>query len=293
MGIDTDHEPRHPNIKYVIAPERPVGSMSAPSPELGRTPEKRSRKGLIIGLSSGIAGAAIAAGAIMGLNAASEAPSTQPTAEAPADPSAPLSPETDKNEPLPSELELEIPAGLSAEEVGALIIDRYDAWNNAGGNNQQIIDGWHDRPESMSTGDYVAARAQEYSSYFAGALYVEGWDTPGLYPDLVKNFEVHVGMNTYTLEQNLKTSDPDSHGDEAPYRLSNALDGAREVSKDGDTRVIAIDFTESSNASQNRVGEELGGDNAVQVPRWTYVVTLVTVDGTERIAAIDLASRQS
>ena len=83
-----DQAPTNPNIDTVIAPERSVG-VSEPTPEPGETPEKKkSRKGLAIGLTSGLAGAALAAGAIIGISAATDVPKSQPTAEAPGVPGA-------------------------------------------------------------------------------------------------------------------------------------------------------------------------------------------------------------
>lgn len=290
--MQPEQTPTSPRINHVIAPDHLVGGMSAP--ESGQTPEKKkSRKGLAIGIVASLSGAAIAAGAVMGVNAMNGAPTTSPTAEAVADPSEPITPDVEvsgKNEPLPSELQLEISAGLSVDEVGATIIDRFDSWNNAGTNNQQVLDEWY--AYSGETRDYVAELSNQYADQFADALYVEDWQTPGLHPDLVNNWEVATAINAYALELNLITSSPDN-GDIEPYRQSDTFEAVREVSSDGDTRVIAIDFVESNNADQNRVGEDFGteDDAVINVPNLTYIVTLVTVDGTERIAGIDLEGR--
>jgi hypothetical protein len=251
------------------------------SPESSKTPEKKkSRRGLYVAIGS-VAGLAIAGGAIFAGIAANQAPQSQPTAEASADPSQEA---IDKNEPLPSEAALEIPAGLSAQEVGTTLIERYDTWNNAGSNNQTIIDDWLNSPDDVSTGDYVTARAQEYAKTFAAALYIPDWDAPGLHPDLVKDDNAQVAINANTLEDNLKTSDP-SNGDIEPYRNILTVDAVRQTSSGDGTRVIEVDYTQSSNADQNRVGEEFGAGAASS---GTYVFTLVTVDGTERIAAVTI-----
>ena len=281
----------HPDLKHVIAPERNSGvNGELPEPQRGLE-AKRSKRGLAITVGS-IAGLAVAAGAVFGISAlAQDKPSSQPTAEAPADPTAeptPTSPE--KNEALPSELDLEIPADLSADELGTTFVDRYNAWLNAGSNNQQVIDDWLAATD-MSTGDYVTGLATEYASEFTDALFIEGWDTPGAHDDLVSFRDRVLGGNAHYLELNLKTSDP-AYGDIEPFRDTDRLVATRETSSTDSARVLEVDLTQTNNADKNRVGEDFGLDDAViTVPNYTLIVTFVTVDGHERISAIDARSR--
>ncbi len=290
MGIDTDHESRHPHLKHVSAPERPAGSMSTPTPEAGRSPEKKSRKGLIIGVTSGIAGATLAAGAVMGLNAANqaEAPSTQPTAEAPADPSEP-SPEAPASAELTVE-QVEIQAGLSAEQVGQTIIERFDDWQNAGTNDPAIWNEWRSMPLEMTTGEFVVGKAEAFGAVYAQALYVDGWEAQ---EDLVRNYDFGVRTNANTLEMNLKTSNPtDNPEDLQGFQRNIKFESAREVSIGDGTRVIEIDFSESNNADQNRAGEAFGPETATfGQPTGRFTMTLVTVNGVERIAQTAVSER--
>jgi len=283
MPLDPEQQlPPSPRIRHVIAPERGV-DMSEPGP--GSTPEKKkSKKGLVVGLTSGLAGAAIAAGAIIGINAGAEPPRSQPTAETPVDPNGEVLPEQPSSPELTVEA-VEIPAGLPVEEVGALLIDRFDAWQNHGTNDEAV-----DRErttaglQNVSMGDFVTGKAEEYAAIYAAALYVQDWQSR---EDLVKNYDFGVRVNASTLELNLKTNDP-VYGDEEAFQRNIHFEGAREISSGDGTRVIEIDYTESINADRNRVGEAFGLDYANFSPQPAgFRMTLVTIDGRERIAATE------
>lgn len=283
----------YPRHRHVIAPERTPGvSTPPPAPERGTSREKKSKKGLVIGLTSGIAGAALAAGAIMGISAANDVPRTEPTAEASGDLSQPNTSEEQPTSPELTVEQLEIPTGLEVEQVGQTIIERLDSWQNAGTNDPAVRQALRDArlTEGKTTGEFVTAKAEAYGAIFAAALYVDGWEARG---DLVQNDQFNRDVNASTLELNLKTSNPDENPDDLePFQRNIHFVDARELSsegvpgEDGYTRVIEIDFSESNNADRNRAGEAFAPETATfGTPQGRFTMTLVTVNGVEKIAA--------
>lgn len=272
------------NRSHVIAPERgpsvtPQDQEHALTPEVTRKP----RRGLIIGLTGGLAGAALAASAIIGINVASQPPHSEPVAEAPADPSEVIPEVTEPGELLPADMNLEIPAGLSAEELGQAFIDRYNAWGEAGSNNAAINDESSEASgRNVSMGDFVTGKAQEFAPYFADALFVSDWQDR---PDLVDTYDALIRINAHRLELNIKTSNP-AYGDEEAWSYVRAVDAVNEITSDGTTRTLEIDFIDTNNADKNRVGEDFALEDAViAAPRGTWTVTFETIDGTERMTA--------
>lgn len=273
-----------PNRSHVIAPERGSGvTPQEQEPVLAPEVKKKSRRGLVIGLTGGLAGAALAASAIIGLNVANQSPHSESVAEAPADPSE-VTPETSEpGELLPADMNLEIPAGLSSEELGRTFIDRYNAWGEAGSNNAAINDESSEASgRNVSMGDFVTGKAQEFAPYFADALFVSGWqDRPGL----VDTYDALIRINAHRLELNIKTSNP-AYGDEEAWSYVRAVDAVHEITSDGATRTLEIDFTDTNNADKNRVGEDFALEDAViSAPSGTWTVTFETIDGTERLTA--------
>jgi hypothetical protein len=258
----------------------PEAAPQPPSPN-----KKKSRKGIVIGVTGGVAGAAIAAGAIMGINLGVEPPKSDPTTEAPAETNEPSPEETWS--PEVTVADLEIPAGLETEAVGELIIQRYDEWRNAGTDNDRIESDWRDF--SGSTGDFVDGIAAQYAPLYTEALYISDWKAR---PDLVHDQDFGVRANASTLEMNLVTNDP-AYGDLEAFHRNISFDAAREISNAGTSRVIEIDYTESNNADKNRVGEEFGTEYEGNFgrPMGTITMTLATVGGVEKIAAVTVTAR--
>lgn len=292
MHSHAENPNNNPRLRTVIETDVSAGSGSPDAPESDKAPEKKSRKPLVIALSS-IAGVALAAGIGMGLSA-NQAPQSAPTTETSADP-------TDTAEPTPEQTatpeltveDIEIQAGLSAEQVGQAIIQRFDDWRNEGGSDKALYDEWIDT--DLSNGEFTLAKAEGYAAIYAEALYVEGWQS---HEDLKGNYEFNVRVNAETLEINLKTSNLTSNpalinpDDLEPYQRNIIFDGAREISSGDGTRVIEIDYYESNNADKNRAGEAFSQQTAdFGQPTGRFTMTLVTVDGVERIAQTEVGSR--
>lgn len=302
MTLQQDREQKFTQLVQG-APHAPITEPSGPidptdpadlqqdDPERPQAP-KRSRRGLRIGaIAAAVAVPVVAAGALAfgGLNQGDKEAGLDnggPVAEGPANPGeeAPATPEE-----LTAE-QLEIPAGLETEQLGQLIIDRFDSWQNAGTNDPAIYSEWRAAGvNNVSTGDFVTAKAEEFAAVYRPALYVEGY----VYDD----FDVEVNANT--LELNLLTSNPEMNPEDSEaFQRNVSFDEAREISsegtpgKDGYTRVIEIDYTESNNANLNRAGEDFAPETAsFGTPKGTYTLTLVTQNGTEKIASMSATAR--
>ncbi|PZQ90602.1 MAG: hypothetical protein DI534_05200 [Leifsonia xyli] len=115
--------------------------------------------------------------------------------------------------------------------------------------NEQIRQKWLDG-QSGENGEFVDAIGAQYPPLYAQATYIDDWQSRD---DLQGDYNFNVDTNAHTLKVNLKTSDP-KWGDEEGFHRNMSFNAAREVSDDGTTRVIEIDYTESNNADKNRVG---------------------------------------
>lgn len=279
---------------------QPVVSPAPQDPN--NQPMTKNKRGLIIGgIAAGTAGVLLAGGLALGLNSGEKPADPNeggPVAEGPANPGeeAPATPEE-----LTAE-QLEIPAGLEAKQVGETIINRLNDWQNGGTNDVAVYTEWQDLPLDATTGDFVTEKAKEYGAVRADALYIEGWEN---HEDLVNNYDFNVSVNANTLELNLKTSyyegvslnyqDP---SDLEGFQRNINFEDAREISsegtpgEDGYTRVVEIDFNETINADQNRVGEDFGQAYAdfIQGSKGRFTMTLVTVNGVEKLAATSVVT---
>ncbi len=253
-----------------------------PGPRPEQTPEKkRSKKGLMIGIGSGLAGAAIAAGAVMGINAAAEAPQSQPTAEAPADPSAPEAPTDSSPEtPVSPELtveQLEIPAGLSAEELGKLVVaDRFTAWRNAGAREDLNK---RSAAENIAWADLLPRMAGENRDLFAEALFVPDWQ---LDTNLSVVAEAFSDINLNTLEGYVATewSQDTKPENIEGYRSWYTVDSSRELSKSDSERIVEVKWSLHDNS-------DLNTRDPLKVTAGTYTMTFRTVDNVEKMVALN------
>lgn len=164
------------NLELRHAPHPAVGDVGIlDSPEPGKTPEKKSRKGLyaVIG---GAAGIALAAGIGAGVNNANQAPRSEPTAEASADPA-----ETAEPTPIPVEVadiadphEFDVTADASpdqaaeayrgmAEEIFSVLLNDSD-WDEMINDNS-----------GTTAGDFGRARAEERIAALFDAQWSPRW----------------------------------------------------------------------------------------------------------------------
>lgn len=193
------------------------------------------------------------------------------------------------NGTLPSELELEIPAGLNTEDLGKAFVDRLNTWMNAGSNIQEINDESLEAfSDNVPTSDFVTAKAKEFAPYFTDSLLVSDWQDR---PDLVNLQDALSRLNAHNLELNLKTNSTNSD-DVEPWLYTSTFEAARELSSSDGVRVVEIDIIDSNNADKNRVGEAFAQDEAViTIPKSMWTLTFTVEDGIEKISAVSATTR--
>lgn len=233
------------------------------------TTKRPERAGKLI-TASVLMGVAVAA--LTGCSANADAtpkPSTSTSAEA-----TPTPEETRVASPeyeAPSVEALEIPAGLSDEEVGELIVERLTTWNNAGATDylrDRVLDDPEASWESVLT---EVTEANKVS--FADAMFVDGYEADENLNQFVNGF---AQINYGTLDV-FKSTEWNDDGGKPGYERSNEFTGVEPVVNNGTSRVLNINYTIHDNAA------EAGSSQVIEVPNNTLNVTLETVGDKEVI----------
>lgn len=192
--------------------------------------------------------------------------------------------------------DLKIPSGLSADQVGRLIVaDRFSKWQNAGFNDTQIAI-WYSTDDSNEE-NFINGVVQNQAIPFKDALFLTDETSVGTQEDKdsVNNIvNIEMGLNTKNLDNSFQTSDITY--DAIPFhRWYQVENGSSETSSNPTigTRVIEVPYTERTNADQNRIGEDAGGSIAgVEGAKGTFTITLQAMaDGSEKIIAITTVTR--
>jgi hypothetical protein len=226
--------------------------------------------------------------ALTGLAIAGCAPTTEkpPAATTSVAPTASEAPSPDKAwGPEYTVEEVEIPAGLSAEELGKAFVQRLNDWYDAGivmGEDlTDRID--YDDPAAAGWDVLIPGMVKENGPVFAEGLFVDGWESD---PDLVKYVDAFNEANRVTLANYVGTAWSTDPTEEIYYRW-DVFDSATELSNDGTTRTLEVKVVSRDNAESNEVpdSELLGGDGFPN----TWTVTFINVDGTERISMLAAA----
>lgn len=264
---------------HLVTPESP-----APLLDAHEAPAKKNRKGLLIGLGATGAGIALAAGAVFGVNALNQAPKTEPTAAAPADPSetpAEASPPASPEVQTFTAEQLEIPAGLDAETLGKTIVaDRWSEWLNAGATNELR---WAAHDVNESWDEFLPKMVDNNREVFADALYVPGWQSN---ENLLKDITTTRNANLANLQWYVATA---WSGDQKPqnkegYRSWLTVELVQELEDHVDeTRTIEVTYSNANNSTMN--------DGPAPDPGGIFTITTKVVDGKEKIAEVHLRSR--
>lgn len=288
---------RHFDTPLADAPVNPLDINDfTPTEVVTTAPEKKkSRKGLLIGASAGLAGVALVAGSIMGISAANsgeketEPPVTDPkgTVEVEETPVEPTTPEEFRAAYEASLLRGEaltehftIPAGLTDQELGVVIIDKITEWENYGANKQ--LDAWisndlfEDSPTLQEKVDDVAS-INAYS--INKALFTADWQQK---ESLVQFADRLQHNNASTLGFFWQTTiDPE------PYRTWAEVTTVNGAQLDEHSRELEVSFVEYANTDKNR-SHELGQTSA-RTPEGreaTITFSLISDGESERIADI-------
>ena len=240
--------------------------------------EKKSHKKLIIGAAAFLAGAALMAGSVIGLKAASDVPKNTPPAPDPkATSQTPEATLTPKAEVL-TVASLEIPAGGTPEQLGtAFFQDRLSAWEMSGATpeNQKAYF------SSGGSVEFINSLADKNGNTFADALLVPGWRDDALLATWVGNLKKN---NAGYLENWLLTYKSDIAGDTEAFKANTTVESTTVVPQ---TNMLKTIVTDHNNADKNRIGSkydprELG----LNGQRVVFQYTLRTIDGKAKISTL-------
>lgn len=175
---------------------------------------------------------------------------------------------------------LEIPAGLSSDELARTWLRRLQTWNNFGA-DESIMQKWMDADnENVNNGgsgiqliDFGQDFASGYADEFGEALFVNPSD------DSVRAASE---INGNILYYYLGTVDNQVNGAQEGYRLTVTYNSVTEATQPTDNqRTLVIDYTLGDNS------DKMGGvvPPSVQLDRWQDTITFERVNNTDKIVS--------
>ncbi len=238
---------------------------------IGNNPNKKSRKGLMIGV--GAAGLAIAAGAVFGINAANQAPEqAAPAPAAPAEPGEPAEPNGEVAEQpaqnglevagLPTVSELEVSSELPDAEVAEGFVSLFSEWGMAGANEEMRDLSYEGDYPNLSLSEYGELVAETSAPVFAAAAYGDYINDPAIQESISEQID----YNAVIIQGHIQTYGQQS--DETFYQYVNfvSLDSVTENADGTVTYVSTVE--QDSNRSQNIIE----GDNDGYLMNATFTV---------------------
>ncbi|TQO19694.1 hypothetical protein FB472_1267 [Rhodoglobus vestalii] len=277
----------NPNLQSVIPPEQGGGRVSPTPSELDNQPEKKKSRKALYAVVGSVAGAAVVAASILGIEAANNQPDKRPVATAPAEPSeTPEATPTNTAEVLTVQL-LEIPATLTPEQVGTTLIqDRLSAWYMTGANDQTYEERLAYNPSGKTisevTSDFVDQKAAGYGVIFAEALFIPDYQADEKLNAQATGWQK---QNATGLAHYLST-----HSEANVYTSSMTVESTAIISQTEDSLALKINGTEYNNAAQNSTGTSDPGAVDINGNRFEVAVTLQLIDGTYKIAQIGISN---
>ncbi|MDQ4213740.1 hypothetical protein [Microbacterium capsulatum] len=269
----------------LVTPTPDSAATLAPAPE---QPKKRNK--LLIGGSIGLAGAVIAAGAVIGVKAASDTGHTPPEKDPKATFQTPEATPSESSVTTPEHVytvqELLIPATLTGEDAAKLLVEqRLKAWTNAGESYQL----WNDRVNSGGN-TALLQKAQATGQTFSNALFVPNWRQ--MQPSLVATYDEQVQENAAALGAWLRTYKSGNPADKEPYVRSMAVDTIAVVSQTNDSVTMTLHATEHDNGDGNRVGPLDAKGNRVDGNKLIGDLEFEKVDGAWKISHLNWHNAQ-
>jgi len=264
--------------------------MKVPENAAAITPEKKSRKRLLVTLTASAATLLAAGGLYLGLNSGNDTPKSEPVAEAPAnpgeevpfgeEPANPVDPEVSPEEPatpetpatfevagLPTLAELEINPNQSDEQVAQSLVKLSSDWSMAGASKEMYDLQFAPDNEYLSLEDYVTKITDATDPIYVQAIYGENATNPQFADAIALQKEQHrqVLMAHFQTYGNQNT---------APYYQKENFSQLQEAIKNGDgTTTMFVTMIREDNGADNIV-EGSGNGN---ITRATYLTA--EVDG--------------
>lgn len=247
---------------------------------------KKSRRGLLIGATATVAGAAIVAGSWLGVKAAtdagaeSEAPAPNPNetslieeSPAPEETTAPIEQELTLEQQI---AEKQIPAGLSPEEYATALFERQTDWANAGANDDLVI---RSVEANLSWEEFLPQVVEENAAVFIPALFGPNWRDS---EQVVEYVDAMKRMNLTTLQNYVGTAWNQNERPEniEGYRTWREPSDPRLVIDEGNGRSFQIMVMEFDNSVNNSID-----DNVIEAYNGRIKLLLSTsvIDGVEYI----------
>ncbi len=218
---------------------------------------------------------------MFGVNALAQAPKTEGTAAAPANPSeSPVeaSPSASPEVQTFTVEQLEIPAGLDAETLGKTIVaDRWSEWINAGATDS-LADVKFEANESWDV--LLPKIADQNEKAFTDALYVPGWQSDD---NLKADVDMLHSANLSTLRWYVTTAWSEKSQNQEGFRSWLTVQSVQELEDHVDeTRTIEVKYSNNTNSDKNEgPAPDAGG---------ILTITTKEVDGKEKITEVHVRS---
>lgn len=176
--------------------------------------------------------------------------------------------------------EYEIPAELSAEELGKVIFeDRITQWYNAGAKDS-LIDDLVDK--NLTWDEYLPQLAKERANVFANALVGEGYlNNPNLALFVERGEEANLAVLRSYVATQWNTENPENIEGYRVWIEVNAVEELTDDNAANGERSIKVDLSLKSNADKNTVDEPTILSNS------TLKVAVIEQDGRALITNYD------
>lgn len=259
---------------------QPVDKIPLYHPEILTAPEKKRKKGLLIGLGGVAAGVGLSVATFLGLNAldSSEKPRSNPDASAlpnagetePADTNPEVTPEPETLEfGLNTENYVDTPEKLLPD-----FVDAYNTWQNAGVNIEDVRS---DERFEMPIEDYAAQLNAESDEAFLSTMLVPDWVNN---PNLVRWVDIALENHKNTSWASLITTESTGTEENVPYERYLDIDptSIQVESVTGPDVVVSGNWTGRDNSDQNRIGADRA-EGEVNVNETSGIWTMTFTEG--------------
>ena len=255
------------------------------------TPQVETKKKSKVGryIFVGTAAVAVAAGAVFGVKAMTPAPSSEPVATAPSDPTPEAVAETpvvtDNGEKILTVEALEIPSTLSPAEAGEKFISTAFSDKKMAGTTQDTYDKFYAANGSSAPLEIIAA---QNSKIYNEALLIPGWESNESLVNYDKNT---TGTNVSNLAAWALTKDSGFPQDKEPFNAWIEVDSVDVISSDEDSAQVKLDVTDYNNIDKNRVEDINPAFIEYNGSKSTVTLDIEQIDGTWKISNMATSTR--
>lgn len=262
-------------------------STEALSPKKTVEVKRSSRRKLIIGGTALIAGAAVVAGSVIGFKVASDTPKNQPPKTDPKTTS-----HTPEASPTPTGAaevltvkSVEIPAGMSPEQLGTTLVQRMADWDMDGTTAKNRDAYFAEGAKTGDAGAYAKQISEASGNIYAEALFGQDWQSEPKIATYVTNEKV---SQAASLELWFKTSSGIDSRDKEPFKTWNTVDSVNVVSQSGDSVTERIAVTAHNNVEKNTAAQFDPGVTQLNGEKFEVDATFTTVNGVNKVSNFNI-----